>query len=202
MPARRTRDTAAARLRQRIEQLNSPAASVRYGASKALRTLSETDPRLVYPHFDFFVSMLDSPNTFLRWDASRILANLSVADQDNKLDGLLEKYLSPITGHQLIPAANTIRWAARIAAVKPHLAGRIAAEILRVEEASYKTPECRNVALGHAIAALGEFFPLIGGKAAVLAFVERQLGNSRAATRAKAERFLKKWRPRPARGCG
>jgi len=49
--------------------------------------------------------------------------------------------------------------------------------------------------MGHAIQSLDRFFDLIGNREEVLEFVRAQLGNSRNATRKKAESFLKR---RPA----
>jgi len=93
----------------------------------------------------------------------------------------------------MISAANVIGGAARIALARPGLADRVAAEVLKVERASYATAECRNVAIGHAVSAFGEFFHVLRRqRAPVLEFVRRQLTNSRPATRKKAERFLRK----------
>ncbi len=58
--------------------------------------------------------------------------------------------------------------------------------------ARYRTPECRNVAIGHAILALGDFFDLLDNPRPVLRFVRNQIQNSRRATRNKAEQFLKR----------
>ena len=90
----------------------------------------------------------------------------------------------------MIAAANTIQGAADIALAKPHLADRIATEIIKVDRAHYATPECRNVAVGHAIQALDRFFEHIQKKDSVLAFVESQFDNPRPATRKKAEQVL------------
>jgi hypothetical protein len=92
----------------------------------------------------------------------------------------------------MITAAYVIRGGARIAQAKPPLADRIAAEVVKVARARYQTPECRNVAIGHAILALGEFFDLLNRPGAVLQFVRQQVNNSRPATRKKAEQFLKR----------
>ena len=93
----------------------------------------------------------------------------------------------------MIGAANAIVAAANIALAKPHLADRIVKEILKVERASYRTPECHNVALGHAIKSFDRLFHHVKNRRPVLAFVTRQLDNPRPATRKKAERFLKRW---------
>jgi hypothetical protein len=78
-----------------------------------------------------------------------------------------------------------------IAQAKPHLADRIAAEVLKVGKARYQTAECRNVAIGHAILALGDILPLLREPAPIVRFVRTQIRNSRPATRKKAEQFLK-----------
>lgn len=178
--------------------LSSPVARVRYGAGKLLVLASEQDPRSLYHSFDFFAELLDGPNTILRWNATRILGNLAVVDRLDKLDELLPRYFAPVAGPEMIGAANAIQAAAAIALAKPNLADRIAGEIIKVDGASYRTAECRNVAIGHAIASLSRFFPQIRRPAKVLAFVRAQVSNTRPSTRAKAEKFLRKWCARRA----
>ncbi len=122
-----------------------------------------------------------------------ILGNLAPVDGKRKLDQMIDEYLAPISGHRMIDAANTMRGAAVIALAKPYLADQIASRILKVERATYQTPECRNVAIGHAINSLGRLFPMVAKKRVIQLFVSRQVDNSRAATRRKAEEFLRKW---------
>ena len=52
------------------------------------------------------------------------------------------------------------------------------------------TAECRNIALGHAIKSLDQFFAQIEDKKPVVRLVKKQLKNTRTSTRKKAERFL------------
>ena len=183
-----------------VEQVNtlcdglaSPEARTKYGSAKQLRHLSEQDPGLLYPRFDFFAQLMSGEARILRWDSSRILAHLARVDSEGRIDKLLDRFLAPIAGHEMIGAANAIQGAADIALAKPHPADRIAREIVRVRHAHYATPECRNIAAGHAIQALDRFFEHIQKKAPVLAFVESQLNNPRPATRKKAEKFWAKW---------
>jgi hypothetical protein len=92
----------------------------------------------------------------------------------------------------MVDAANTIRGATAIALAKPHLADRIARAICSVERARYDKPECRNVALGHAILGLQKIFAILHDQRAAELFVRRQRRNPRKATRAKARNFAKK----------
>ncbi len=176
-----------------FEGLGSKTARVRYGSAKILRMVSEQAPDLLYPWWDSFVRLLDNDNAFLRWGATQSLGNLAAVDREDKLEPVLDRFFAPILGREMIGAANTIGAAASIAQAKPHLADRMVKEILKVERASYQRPECRNVAIGHAIKSFDRLFGHVKNKRPVLAFVTRQLDNPRPATRKKAEKFLKRW---------
>ncbi len=173
--------------------LDSDKPCIRYGAAKALRQCSVQNPAEVYPHFDRFLTLMEGDNTFLRWGSERILGNLAAVDRDNRFEDVLDRFLAPVTGHEMIGAGNVIAAAAQIACAKPHLSDRIAREMLKVSHATYAKPECRNVAIGHALRALDQLFPHLQNKRPVLAFARKQLANSRPATRRHAERFLKHW---------
>jgi hypothetical protein len=171
--------------------LGSRRAGVKFGASKALRILSERVPEALYPHFDFFAAMLDHENQILKWNAMLTLANLARVDREGKIEAILDRYLDPISGPDMISAANAIRGAVVIGMAKPHLVRRILLRIMRVERAQYATPECRNVAIGHALKALEPLADLLPDRRMLRLFAARQLGNPRAATSAKARKFLK-----------
>jgi hypothetical protein len=173
-----------------FEGLGADKPRIRYGCAKALRRISEQSPGMLYPHFDFFVRHLDHENRILQWNAAFVLSQLARVDVGDRFAGVFTRYFSPIPGPVMITAATVIQGGARIAQAKPHLADRIAAEVLRVGRARYQTPECRNVAIGHAIVALSEILPLLRRPASIVPFVRRQTRNSRPATRKKAERFL------------
>jgi hypothetical protein len=176
-----------------LHDLEVPSARTRFSAAKALRTLSEADPGSVYPYLDAVATLLASENSFLRWDATRTVANLAAVDREGKVEALLAKILAPIPGPQMIGAATSIAAAANIALAKPYLAQRIATAILQVQSANYQTEECRHIAIGHAIESLGYFMHLLPNRAPVVAFVRAQLDNPRSATRHKAEKFLRRW---------
>ena len=174
-----------------MEGLKADRARIKYGCAKALRIVSEQRPDLLYPQFDFFVRLLDHENKIFQWDAAFVLSHLARADDEDKFAAMLDKYFAPIPGPVMITAANVIQGGARIAQAKPHLADRVAAEVVKVGMARYRTAECRNVAIGHAILTLGGILPLLRQPAPAVKFVRRQTRNPRPATRKKAEQFLK-----------
>ena len=60
-----------------VAGLEAPSANVKYGCEKVLRRVSEQRPDLVLPHFDVFVKLLRSDNSFLKWGAIITLGNLA-----------------------------------------------------------------------------------------------------------------------------
>lgn len=179
-------------LEELFEGLNSDKASVKYGCEKVLRIISEKAPSVLYPWIDFFIDLLDSEDNFLKWGAIFVIANLAAVDSERKFEGIFDRYFEPIRGPVLIAAANVVKAAARIALAKPELADRIAGDLLKVEEATYQTAACRDIALGHAIDSLDRFFDRLEDKQPVEEFIRRQQENPRNATRRRAEAFVKK----------
>jgi hypothetical protein len=180
-----------------IEGIQAPRGAVRFSYEKTLRLISERRPELIYPHFDLFTTLLGCDNSFLKWGAIMTIANLTVVDSQNRFEAIFERYYAPIPGPVMVTAANIIGSSPRIVRAKPHLTGRITAEILKVEKARYKvhgraSPECRNVAIGHAIESFAQFFDRIEDRPAILRFVKKQLKNSRPAVAKKATQFLRK----------
>ncbi len=173
--------------------LASKTAAVKYGAGKVLRLVSERAPELLYPRFDDLFRLFEGENTILRWGATRIIGNLAAVDSAGRIEKRFKRFFAPLSGREMIGAANVIAAAVRIAEAKPRLAARIEREILRVETGAYATPECRNVAIGHAIRALDRICALLPDRKAVVDFAARQIQNTRPATRRKAQQFLKRW---------
>lgn len=182
--------TQPALLAETFTGLGAKKARIKYGCAKVLRLISEGSPHALYPFFDRFVALCESENKILQWTAIIAIGNMAPVDAGSRIEMILDQYLGLIRGPVMITAANTIRSAAKIALAKPQLADRIARGILEVETARYQTAECRNVALGHAIASLQLFFPSLHDREPVLAMARRQLRNTRNATRQKATRFL------------
>jgi hypothetical protein len=175
-----------------FDGLTADKARVKYGCLKSLRLISEKRPDILYRAFDRLLQLLDSKNNILKWGATIIIGNLATVDLEGKIEGILDRYLEPIAGPAMITAANVIGGAGKIARAKADLADRIARALLRVESANYQTAECRNVAIGHAIASFDLFFEHLEEQAPVMEFVERQLENRRNAVRTKASKFLKR----------
>lgn len=176
-----------------FEGLRADRPRIKYGCAKVLRLISEKSPAALYPQFDRVVALLEADNKILQWTAIIIIGNLAAVDSEAKIEKIAGRYLDPIRGPVMITAGNVMGGAAKIALAQPKLADKIAKEILKAEAGQYQTPECRNVALGHSINSLAQFFSHLSKRQAVVNMVRRQLRNPRKATRRKAERFLKRY---------
>ena len=175
-----------------LDGLSSETARIRLGCAKVLSLTSRKQPVLLYPQIDFFIQLLDSDNSILKWNAIDIVANLTLVDSENIFNRHFVKYYSLISDESMITAAHVVDNSGKIALAKPELTEKITDELLGVEEHTYQTTECRNILLGKVILAIDQYFDHIEDKDKVIPLIKRQLKNSRNATRVKAEKFLGK----------
>ena len=173
-----------------FEGLSSSLSRVKFGCSKTLLLLSERHPELLRGSIDTIVELLDSKNQILKWNAIAILGNLAAVDAEGRIRSLLKKMYGFLAGGELITANNAIAALGKIARAFPEERKRIVAQLLGIERQSFDTDECRNIAIGKAILALGMCCdPADPGKP-VLDFIGRQTGNSRKATANKVKAFI------------
>ena len=179
-----------------LEGVAHQKAAVRYGCSKVLMDLSEENPEKLYPHFNFFVNMLDSKYRILTWTALAIIANLTKTDTDNKFDAIFGKYYSFLDKKYMVTVANVVGNSGKIALAKPYLVPEITNELLKVEHLSitpHLTDECKRVIIQQAINIFYEFFDRIDKKEQVLSFVQLHVDSPRKKLKTSAEKFLQKW---------
>lgn len=175
-----------------LADLSSHDPKTKYGSARSLLAIAKDSPSELYPHIEQFVELLYSENRILKWTAIDIIGLLSKVDEKGKIDILMGKMFGLLNTGNMITANHAIAALADIAVAKPEYQNRITAELLKVEHYDYDTDECRNIALGKVILALGAFSGQIEDKRAVGEFVERQTKNTRNATKKKAEQLLKK----------
>jgi hypothetical protein len=175
-----------------FKDLSSNKPKIKYGCAKRLTTLAKNEPDKLYPHFDYFVKMLDHENQILKWTAIDIVGHLAESDKIKNIGRILRRLFGFLNAGKLITAGHAAQALAGIAKAKPKYQRKITDELLKVERYKYDTEECRNIVIGIVINAVGPFYPELKDKKAVIEFAKRQLKNRRNATRKKAEQFLKK----------
>ncbi len=161
--------------------------TLKYRRAKELTQISATNPELLYPHFRFFVKLLDSPNNILKCNAIFILANLAKVDIQHRFDQAFDTYYRHLWDGSLITAANILGVSGKIAVARPDLQNRITWQMLRVEEIPLPTTECREIARGKVLLSLREYLVAPTDNQQVSEFIRLCLGSHRPATRKKAE---------------
>ena len=175
-----------------LADLQSDSAEVKYCCAKNLIAIAKEDPARLYPHIDTFVKLLDGENNVLKWTAIIIIGNLARVDKEKKVDRLISRLVGFLNAGKLITANNATMALAGIAIAKPRYQKQITKELLKVEHYDYDTDECRNIAMGKVIEAIGSYSSQLKDKKAVIGFAQRQTKNTRNATKKKAERLLEK----------
>ncbi len=175
-----------------FEGLSSKLPRVKFGCSKTLLLLSGKHPELLRGNIETIAELLDSNNRILKWNAIAILGNLAAVDTEGRIRSQLQKLYGFLAGGELITANNAIAALGKIARAFPEERKRIVAQLLGIERQSFETDECRNIAIGKAILALGMLCDPVNPGKPVLDFIGRQTGNSRKATANKAKAFIAK----------
>lgn len=175
-----------------FENVSSDKAVIKYKSLKVLMLLSEQQPSILYPEWDFFVRLLDNENTFLRTIGANTIANLTKIDNKNKFEKIFDQYYSLLEDESMINAANIAGRSGIIAKSKPNLQNKITDKLLDIDK-THHSSECKNIIKGKAILSFGEYIGEFEDKEKIIQFVKKELKNTRSATRKKAEKLLKKW---------
>jgi len=177
-----------------LSDIHSTDTKVKYKALKNLKVMSENYPLKLYFEIDFFIKLLKHDTNIFRWNAMDIIANLSLVDSKNKVDGIFNEFFGFLDSGVLVTSAHVVDNSWKIANAKPKLCSDITNELLRVTRVKLPTKECRNILVGKTIDSFGNYVDNVGDgdRGRMIGFVREHRDNSRNATRAKAEKFLKK----------
>lgn len=179
-----------------LDGISSPTPAIRYGCGKILMDVSQDQPEFLYPHMDFFISLLDSKYRILTWNAIFIIANLTKVDKGKKFDEIFEKYYHLLENDYMVTVANVVGNSGKIALAKPYFTKKITDKLLTVEHLSttpHLSEECKRVIIEQTIKTFDVFFPQVEQKEKVLFFVKKHRKSSRKTLQSASEEFLKKW---------
>lgn len=173
-------------------KLESSDPSVKYGFVRDLLAAANDDPSGLYPYLDLFAGYLDHPNQIIRRTAIDMMGYLSATDPEKRTDVSIEKLTSFLHGGNLITCNHAIFALGLMARYKPYLKEKILDELLDVSNDTFKTGECKNIATGKVIEVLKAWPTEVIRNEKALKFVTDACGNTRNATRKKAEALARK----------
>jgi hypothetical protein len=179
-------------LSELISGLSDKKERVGYNCLRALLLLGEDHPELLYPHWDLFVELLRSENTYFKLRGTNLIATSVAADTEERFESIFDEYYSVLDGSGVIAATYIARNSGKIALAKPALRSRITDQLLAVDE-THHPAERKDLIKVHALEAFGQYFEVSERKAEILEFARAQLESKSPKTRKIAKGLLKAW---------
>jgi len=176
-------------LSELFEGILSKKDTIRYNSFKVLLLISEKHPEVLYPKWDFFADLIESDNTYRKFIAVRIIANLTRVDAKDKFNKIFDKYYS-LFNDSVIVAGHLAASSGKIAKAKPELQTKITNKLLNIDKTNQKH---KDLVKASAIEAFDEYFEEAKNKKEILGFIKDQLNCKSPKTRKEAKKFLKKW---------
>ena len=178
------------RISEALEGILSKKDEIRSNSFKVLMYVSEEQPEILYPKYDYLANLLDSDNHFHRYMSINILANLAVIDKENKFEKIFDKYFSNIDGDRTMVAGQAALNSGKIAKATLSIQTKITKRLLNIE----KTHKGKQIDLikAYVIEAFNKYFAESSDKNEILDFVKAQLDSKSPKTRKLSKEFLKK----------
>ena len=181
-------------LSQLFDDLLSNKEKTRYRSFKILLNLSEKQPEVLYPTWNFFVGLLTSDSPSRQYIAIHILARLTRVDSNKRFEKIFDEYYGLLHDPSVIPAAHVAGHSGMIAAVKPHLQTRITNALLSIDE-THHAPHRKELIKAYAMRSFSEYMEQAKRKKPIIEFARRQTKSESPGARKAARQFLKQWGP-------
>ncbi|MFX0175282.1 MAG: hypothetical protein ACFE85_03515 [Candidatus Hodarchaeota archaeon] len=166
---------------------------VRYPNAIALEILSEKNPEIVYPDWEFFVELLDSKNSYHKSIAISTISNLTAIDREKKFEKICDHYFNLIDDKSVMVARKLAIFARRIAAAKPNLRSKITSILLNIDKTHHNTSR-KDLIKGDIINFLSEFFDDAKDKNRIIEFIKKGLKSSSPSTVRNAKEFISRYK--------
>lgn len=178
-------------LKELLAGVKSKDNTIRSNSFQVLLIVSRDDPEFLYPQWDFFYDMLLSSNSYHKYIAIYILANLTQADTEDKFMDIFDDYFQILSGDEVMNASHVAINTPTIIKNRPELESEIVDILLNVEKIN---PDGQSEHVKpYIIEALRKIYPLAEDKEKIKEFVESQLVSPNSQTRDLASCFLDKF---------
>jgi len=151
-------------LAELLEVIVSKRDKIRFSSYHVLLHISEHNPDVLYPKWDYLADLLKSDNHYNRYIVINLLANLVKVDKENKFEACFDRYFDNIAGEKTVVAGQAALNPGKIAKAKPTLQAKITNILVNIAQIhqSKKT----ELMKADAIEALNDYFDKIADKAA------------------------------------
>ena len=172
-----------------LAKLDSKSPRIKYAFAKELLAIALRSPEFLYPHFQRWHQLLEGDNQILQWTAINIMGRMARVDHAGKVDSEIPQLLTFLHGGELITTAHAISALREIAKQKPGLKGLILSELMSVADDQFETIECREIAIGKVVEALGSFVQEVKDSPEAMTLVQRACHSTRKATAKKGDKL-------------
>jgi hypothetical protein len=178
-------------IHQYLDGLLSKNETYRYNCFKVIYIVSEKNPDILYPYWDFFENHLRSNNNYHKMSAVLIIANLTSVDKEKKFERLFDEFYGYLKSEKTITSIYIVKSSGKIVNFKPHLMEKITKILLNVE----KIHPGKQIELVKAavIESFSDYLEHIENKKEIFDFVKNQTNSTSPKTRKIAKDFLKKY---------
>ncbi len=180
-----------------FDLIDTDKTSLKFVCEKVIRSLSSSDPILLYPYFDRMAKLLYSENSFIKWGFIQSLPGLIRIDQNHKWPAVSARYFSLLDSSAVVTYVSAVAGIPQIVAGYPEYENKLVTKLLQIDEHLFlfkgePSPECTNVAKEQIMDCLEAIYPHSGLQKEILLFVQANQENSRKKVAAKVRKFLKK----------
>ena len=167
---------------------------IRENSSKALLSLSKTNPEVLLPYWAYFVRLLKSSNGFSKYVAVHIIANLIDAGDEGRFEKSFNTFYKLLNDESVMVASHVAGVSGRIARAKPALQSKITRQLLDIDQTHFP-PDRQALIISYAIPSLDEYFAdaTPRDQDRILAFVQKQVDCPSTKTSKLANDFVEKW---------
>ena len=178
-------------INQYLDGLLSKNETYRYNCFKVINVVSEKQPDMLYPHWDFFKDHLKSKNNYHKMSAVSIIANLTAVDKEDRFKKIFNEYFENLKSEKTIVPIYVVKSSGKIANFKPELEEKITNFLLDIE--NIHTGKQIELLKSAVIESFSELYDKTQKKNKVVSFVKKQLKSDSPKTRKAARDFINKW---------
>lgn len=179
-----------------FDLIDTDKTSLKFACEKVIRSLSSTNPDLLYPYFDRMAKLLYSENSFIKWGFIQSLPGLIRIDQDHKWPAVSARYFSLLDSSAVVTFVNAVAGIPQILSGYPEYENKLVTKLLHVDEHLFlskgePSPECTNVAKEQIMDCFDAIYKHSSFQKEILIFAQANWENNRKKVAVKAKRFLK-----------
>jgi hypothetical protein len=166
--------------------------AIRSNSYEALMCLAGDHPTVLFPHWGYFVELLDSDNKFSAYCAVHLVAALAQADVEGRFEIIFDAFYNLLDDESVMIAGHVAGLSGKIAGAKPDLQLRITEKLLSINATHFEQGH-KDMLKSYIIESFDVYFEEANDQETIIEFVRQQLDCSSPKTRKVAKRFLKKW---------